>query len=323
MQKGTAAFTEYEFDDPDFIDFRMENPEVNMMKIGHMHSHNTMNTFFSGTDRDEVNENSEFHNYYLSIIVNNYLDFSSAIGFRSKMQTPSIIAYNEDGQEYFISREDVEIEETVVWVDCEVVKKVKVPQFIIDRATSIIAKHSKKTAVVVHGYQGYKGYPAVPQTQNSFETYRNQDFGKVHSFKNGDIINNLVDEDEDVEDQIATDLFHEALTLRVLSLNGKYPIKKNSTITSFLAFLGSNKIISRDKEKYYNELVLAFLESYKSVTEEENIDPDEYLDDIDAVAHRIGEKDTKGKSTFIQGITMALDNYYAACQLQFNNQNIE
>lgn len=307
MQKGSASFTEYAFDDPEFINYRMKNPEVNMMRIGHMHSHNTMNTFFSGTDKDEVNENSEFHNYYLSIITNNFLDFSAAIGFRAKMQTPSIIALNEDGLEYALSKEDVEIEESVVWVDCIVMKELKVPQFIIDRTTKIITVHANKKTV-------------VPGFQGTVQKYQTPDFGKVQSFKNG---NTIIEAEEDDSDEIEEALFNEALCLRALSINGNYHIKKDTTITSFLAYLGSHKNIRANRTKYLSELVMNFLPSYKGLTEEDTINPDDYLDAIDSVSNLISDKDTKGKSTFIQDICNALDNYYSACQIQFNNQNIE
>ena len=49
----------------------MENPAILTMKKGHCHSHNTMPTFFSGTDDSELRDNAPNHNIYVSLIVNN------------------------------------------------------------------------------------------------------------------------------------------------------------------------------------------------------------------------------------------------------------
>lgn len=46
-----------------------------------IHSHNTFGVFFSGTDMAELNDNCGGHNFYLSLIVNNALDFIAKIAF--------------------------------------------------------------------------------------------------------------------------------------------------------------------------------------------------------------------------------------------------
>lgn len=98
MQKGTATFTEYDFGDPKLIEFMMANQELCSYRMAHIHSHNVMNVFFSGTDMDELHENSEFHNYYLSLIVNNFMEMTAKIAFRGSVNTSS--AKDENGEEY-------------------------------------------------------------------------------------------------------------------------------------------------------------------------------------------------------------------------------
>ena len=70
MDKGTVASTSYKFD-KDVVNYMMNNPEADSWNIGHIHSHNSMNTFFSGTDMAELETNSVNHNFYLSFITNN------------------------------------------------------------------------------------------------------------------------------------------------------------------------------------------------------------------------------------------------------------
>lgn len=78
---GSSGYTEYETDDPDFIRYMMANPAILDMKKGHIHSHNTMNTFFSGTDTGELVENAPNHNFYVSLIVNNKNENCAMVAF--------------------------------------------------------------------------------------------------------------------------------------------------------------------------------------------------------------------------------------------------
>lgn len=71
MDIGNATYTEYEFSTDDEYSFdKYTNALENGFKIGHLHTHHSMRCFFSGTDTDELFDNSEKHNYYLSLIVN-------------------------------------------------------------------------------------------------------------------------------------------------------------------------------------------------------------------------------------------------------------
>lgn len=83
MNKGNATYTEFETNE-DFVEFLMDNPENLQFNRGLIHSHNLMSVFFSGTDNSEINDNSEFHNYYLSLIVNNKEDICAKVAFRGK-----------------------------------------------------------------------------------------------------------------------------------------------------------------------------------------------------------------------------------------------
>ena len=71
MDVGTGSYTEYEFSSDDDYSFDIYTDALmNDSKIGHIHTHHSMSTFFSGTDMSELHDNSPNHNYYLSLIVN-------------------------------------------------------------------------------------------------------------------------------------------------------------------------------------------------------------------------------------------------------------
>ena len=77
MDIGTSTTTGYSFNE-DLITFLEENgylmSYLSTIFIGHVHSHNQMNSFFSGVDINELVENSENHKFYVSLIVNNNLE---------------------------------------------------------------------------------------------------------------------------------------------------------------------------------------------------------------------------------------------------------
>ena len=145
MDKGSKTYTEYEPDE-DFIGYRMSNPQSLKWKMGHIHSHNTMKTFFSGTDMSELNDNSEFHNYYLSLIVNNCGEMTAKVAFRGSMN--GFTCKNESGGEWILNlTNDREI---LFTFDCDI--RPEKPETVVeesfaDRVAHIIKKAASKVKV--------------------------------------------------------------------------------------------------------------------------------------------------------------------------------
>lgn len=104
MDKGTAAYTEFDWDE-DVVEYRMENPEAIDWLVGHIHSHNTMNVFFSSTDWSELNDNCVNHNFYVSLIVNNFMEMCAKIAFtaESKPVNTFFTCLDEEGKPYSLS----------------------------------------------------------------------------------------------------------------------------------------------------------------------------------------------------------------------------
>lgn len=130
---GSAAYTEYETDDPDFIKWMMEDMTRLEMIQGHCHSHNTMSTFFSGVDDSELNDNVDNHNIYLSLIVNNKNENCAKVAFAAKEKTfipgreltTDVEFRNEKGdiinKQYTVKTEDKLIEKTVMYLqECDI-----------------------------------------------------------------------------------------------------------------------------------------------------------------------------------------------------------
>lgn len=121
MDIGNATYTEYDFTDPRFVKFMMANPAIMSMTRGHIHSHNTMGVFFSGTDDSELVENSKFYNFYLSLIVNNKNEMCAKIAFvGATATTTSTVISHKDQNGNNVIKELIETteEEKVFAYEC-------------------------------------------------------------------------------------------------------------------------------------------------------------------------------------------------------------
>jgi hypothetical protein len=126
LDMGTAGYTEYNLDER-FIDFIEEDFEERCTwKLGHIHSHNVMRVFFSGVDMGELNDNAPSHNFYLSLIVNNYMDFMAKVAFigeaYKEIPNVSYFAMDSSGKKYVIQKQNFEVKTQKLFTyDCEII----------------------------------------------------------------------------------------------------------------------------------------------------------------------------------------------------------
>lgn len=124
LDKGSSGFTSYEIDNR-YVEYLMDDEERLEWHVGHIHSHHNMAVFFSGTDTEELHENSENHNLYLSLIVNNRLDFKAKLAFRAEaMSTTGVLPYiakDENGNPFQVSEAEFKIKKEKLFVyDCDI-----------------------------------------------------------------------------------------------------------------------------------------------------------------------------------------------------------
>jgi hypothetical protein len=142
MDKGSSGYTNYSFNDPKLAEYVMSDDYNMNWKIGHIHSHHSMRVFFSGTDTDEIYDNSEFHNYYLSLIVNNFMDREAKIAFRGTIPDTEFTyqARDEDGEFYPLST-ILRAKDKVFVINCDIEiadNSVAVPDSFAARVTEIL-----------------------------------------------------------------------------------------------------------------------------------------------------------------------------------------
>lgn len=128
MDIGNSTYTEYDTADPKFISHLMANKELLMMKRGHIHSHNSMSVFFSGTDDSELVENAPHHNIYVSLIVNNDNDMCAKVAFAAKCASKTVMTMvhkDENGNDVSTDIETTDEKETVYAYECAIEKPVE------------------------------------------------------------------------------------------------------------------------------------------------------------------------------------------------------
>lgn len=105
--------------------------------------------FFSGTDNSEIMDNSEFYNYYLSIIVNNKENICGKIAFRGKTEETTVrnISFRGNNGEIKAQTLQEKTEKEVVFIyNCSIIKESEV---LVDgdyskRVDDIIQEAAKK-----------------------------------------------------------------------------------------------------------------------------------------------------------------------------------
>lgn len=126
LDKGTSSYTSFTLDKR-FVDYLMENPKAMEWKVGLIHSHNTMGVFFSNTDLEELQDNAPNHNFYLSLIVNNYMEMEAkvAVYAKAEKEIPSVkfTARNEEGDFFTIEERNFKIDKEYIFLyDCLIKK---------------------------------------------------------------------------------------------------------------------------------------------------------------------------------------------------------
>lgn len=103
MDIGSAAYTEYETEAELTLDLYDEYPDAMLMRIGHCHSHHSMQAYFSSTDTQELHDNVDKHVAYLSLIVSSKSKYVAKMAALSIDETRHIVKDFDDSEAVAIS----------------------------------------------------------------------------------------------------------------------------------------------------------------------------------------------------------------------------
>lgn len=108
MNQGSGAETSY-IETPDIIEYQMEKDLLNCKK-GLIHSHHTMQTFFSGTDMSTLEKEGSETVHFLSLIINNAGIYNAAFTRKIKRKmniVEEITTFGNKTSEVKKKKEDV------------------------------------------------------------------------------------------------------------------------------------------------------------------------------------------------------------------------
>ncbi len=140
----TAASTEFEYDGKHVMYMMDRNPE-SQWELGHIHSHNKMGVFFSGTDMDDLRKSSPFFHILLSVVVNNESQVCAKVAQTVAQKTVKVLK-NFDGTTAEVITESPGL---ITW-DVDVVLE---KDTIFDEALALL----NKKVVTVPNYTNYTG----------------------------------------------------------------------------------------------------------------------------------------------------------------------
>ena len=129
MNVGSAAYTSFNTDDSIIDANELFNPNLDL-KLGLIHTHVGMSAFFSGTDLDELKQNCNLFDYYLSLVVNQKCDAVAKIACHCIADQPTVTYKDKYGNKFIKNLDSFNN-----IIDCEVV--FQLPESFIKRAEGI------------------------------------------------------------------------------------------------------------------------------------------------------------------------------------------
>ncbi len=170
MSKDTKAHTDFEYG-IEFLEYMEEQGYTDTCRTGLIHSHNTMGVFFSGEDLSELKDNTGSHSYYLSLIVNNNLDFCAKIA--QQVESKKEYIYTT------VSGKKVSVAQTpkteIITIDCQIVIP-HINKSFLDRLEEIIKEADARPAPALPAFTPNSSYS--PRTLPKYDAWEDPDFHK-------------------------------------------------------------------------------------------------------------------------------------------------
>lgn len=240
MDIGSAGFTEYETDG-DIVDIYDNIDRAMEMKIGHVHTHHDMSAYFSGTDTEELMQNSDKHNYYLSLIVNFSGNYVAKVAFISENDTTSQMHYIDDNGRFKKFTQKVK-KKNLVTINMDIVLEYS-DKFFYDRIKQVEKKIEDKNKREIASRTKYQPY----KTSKYDRTFVQRSFMDEDRRFYEDVKSTKVNP-ETIDPENMTDAQIELLTANLLSINNE--LNERRTVYGILSELHNTK--DSELELYYD-----------------------------------------------------------------------
>ena len=206
MDIGVQTYTEYS-DSPDVISYMIDKDLLDS-RIGLIHSHNHMSTFFSATDTATLKQEALNHDHFVSLIVNNRRMYSAAMTtfFKTKTKCKFVEDYSyatfdgvlKTGQEEY---EDEVEKEIILWSKLNVILDIEEykDDEIIDRIAEIKELKSKAAAMKAQAEAQKKAanyqQKTIPPNTGAFKT----ETGSVRVIKQDPPTDKVIPKQKEIE----------------------------------------------------------------------------------------------------------------------------
>lgn len=171
MDVGSSGFTSIE-NYEEVLDAVEKYPELEDMRQGFIHSHNSMDTFFSGTDVDQLIDAIKDYDYFLSIITNNDAEYMARISFN----------YEVDAK-IGVNKYESKISNQPAYYECKVnVEYDSIDDFLMNRIKEI---DQNKT---VYTYNSYKTSMNGLNTTSTLKSYLDMSYNDEFILKPDSVI---------------------------------------------------------------------------------------------------------------------------------------
>ena len=325
MNKGTQVYTEYQFNekkrdssdyDDRMIDYFCENPKAleEDWKMGHIHSHNTMNVYFSSTDISELEDNCPSHNFYFSLIVNNFMEFTAKVAFLATIETVVTAPYktlDESGEEYIISSSKLSVKKNRMFMyDCEIeapeTKKILVDDIFFNSVKDII----KLADIPVTPLKkvGFKPYiPASNFAKKVQKPFINVNSALNHSKRHFSdaVFNKEEEENDDLAYHTGPGITETDVFIVTLLRNGVGPDEVINTVEDALEQIEAFKE-TIDYENLSNSILEVLPEIFEDFYEEEANDDDFFMSKIEEIVEVFELYETQ--YTFLSRVILTINN---------------
>lgn len=282
MDIGSAAYTEYSLADAMSKDNYVFDKISDIMmddnlKVGHIHTHHNMAAYFSGTDLKELDDNTKAYNYYLSLIVNfkDINEWCAKIAFEGNVKESysKVLTFKNDNGDFTeLKTNKNEDEKCIFSYDCKLKKNEEsflVEEGFVNRYNEI-EKSSKKslhsfyTPGVYHGKQNsYLNRQTSLFDNNEIEGWNTNN-------KKEKVIVNFEFNESFLKDCLANVLEDGMINVSE-GVDYNYFTTVNNTLPFITAVNSKLKVLGKNKEDFFNDLVEAVTEGIYDVFITENI----------------------------------------------------
>jgi proteasome lid subunit RPN8/RPN11 len=249
MDIGTSTYTEFEYtaDAFEWLDDKGYLLDENI-STGLVHSHHTMDTYFSGTDLDELRSNVKHHNIYFSLIVNNAHKYTGKIASIAEVTYKS---FKDDSKKITTTK--------IIEQDCKFIFQNNVPQEYINRYTKIEKEYeaSKKIKTYMGIHSGIR--QQLKTVENSKETIDFNLDGVEEYIFDGLGGDELFDSEVEIlTEELLTHIIRKFADTKVAGVRKKkFYLEEAPTMNKFW------HLLDNEVPKYWNKFKLLFISEVK------------------------------------------------------------